>query len=325
MKSTKNRLKKILSNTMKKKLFFIFKIGVTVGLIIWLIDHVDWASVLMKLTEVSVPLLFLYIFFQLSGNIISAKKWQVIARFKGLEISLKEAFFAYMTGAFINNFLPSTIGGDAYRALWLTKKFDAKAASLSTVIFDRFIGLWTIALLALVSSPILWSFGRDSLPLLITYSLLTIFFVIDLLITYIYCKKWFHTFIAHLSFFKVRRFLEEIIFYTKKNIWIHTSLWSALFIFVGLVLSNFTLFHALGSDVALLPFASAMFLVAIVASIPISINNIGIKEWAYITFFSLIGVNIETAITVALLSRFIQMLLSFIVFPHYLANREKNE
>ncbi|MDD2766395.1 MAG: lysylphosphatidylglycerol synthase transmembrane domain-containing protein [Candidatus Moranbacteria bacterium] len=308
---------------MKKRLLFVLKIVVTVGLIFWLIERVDWTSVLVKLREVSVPLLLLYVIFQLSGNLISAKKWQVIARFKGLTLSLKESFFTYMTGTFINNFLPSTIGGDTYRALWLAEKSGAKAASVSTVIFDRFIGLWTIALLALLSSPVLLPFASESPSLVITYIALVVFFAVDILITYIYCKEWFHLFVERLPFFKVRRFLQEIIFYTKKHIWLRTSLWSTLFIFVGLVLSNFTLFHALGSDVNILPFASAMFLVAIVASVPLSINNIGIKEWAYITFFGLIGVSIETAVTVALLSRFIQMILSFIALPHYLANREK--
>ncbi|MFZ2984210.1 MAG: lysylphosphatidylglycerol synthase domain-containing protein, partial [Candidatus Moraniibacteriota bacterium] len=181
----------------------------------------------------------------------------------------------------------------------------------------------TIALLALLFSPVMFPFIRESVALSITYGILIVFFVLDLVITYVYCKSWFHQLVARLPFFKLRRFLEEIIFYTKKHIWFSTSLWSALFILVGLVLSNFTLFHALGSTVSILPFASVMFLVAIVSSIPISINNIGIKEWAYITFFALIGVNIETAVTVALLSRFIQMSLSFFALPHYLASREK--
>jgi len=308
---------------MKKALLLALKIVVTVGLIFWLVERVDWGRVLVKLAEVSWPLLFLYIVFQLTGNVISAKKWQVIALFKGLTFSLKEAFFAYLTGSFINNFLPSTIGGDAYRGVWLAKKSGAKAASFSTVIFDRFIGLWTIALLALLFSPILLPFIDESPSLATTYIVLIIFFVVDLIITYVYYKAWFHRFVECLPFFKMRRFLEEIIFYTKQHIWLRTSLWSTLFIFVGLVLSNFTLFHALGSTVHILPFASVMFLVAIVSSVPLSINNIGIKEWAYITFFGLIGVSIETAVTVALLSRFIQMLLSFIALPHYLASREK--
>jgi len=308
---------------MKKRLLFALKVIVTVGLILWLIERVDWNSVLIKLMTVSWPLLFLYVVFQLLGNVISAKKWQIIAQFRGLTFSLREAFFAYLTGSFINNFLPSTIGGDTYRALWLAKKSEAKAASFSTVVFDRFIGLWTIALLALLFSPVLFPFIKESPSLAITYGILIIFFIVDLVITYIYCKAWFHLFVERLPFFKLRRFLQEIIFYTKKHIWLRTSLWSILFIFVGIVLSNFMLFHALGSDVSIIPFASVMFLVAIVSSVPLSINNIGIKEWAYITFFTLIGINIETAVTVALLSRFIQMLLSFIALPHYLASREK--
>jgi hypothetical protein len=57
--------------------------------------------------------------------------------------------------------------------------------------------------------------------------------------------------------------------------------------------------------------------------VPLSINNIGIKEWAYVTFFALVGVSVEIAVTAALLSRFIQMLISFIALPYYLRNRER--
>lgn len=310
---------------MKKTLLLIVKIFISVGLVVWLIERVDWRSVLTQLSSITWPLLVLYVVFQLLGNLISAKKWQTIARFKGLSFSLRDAFFAYLTGTFVNNFLPSTIGGDAYRSLWLARHSGARAAALSTVIFDRFIGLWTIALLALLFSPVLFPFIKGSPALSLVYVALAVFFVMDLIITYAYCQSWFHTLIARLPFHKLRRFLEEIIFYTKKHIWLKTSLWSALFIFVGLVLSNFTLFHALGSDIGIIPFASVMFLVAIVSSVPLSINNIGIKEWAYITFFTLVGVSAETAVTVAILSRFIQMILSFIALPQYLRKEDTRQ
>lgn len=310
---------------MKKTLLFLAKIIISVVLVVWLVERVNWQIVMTQLSSITWSLLFLYIVFQLLGNLVSAKKWKTIAEFKGLTFSLRDAFFAYLTGSFINNFLPSTIGGDAYRSIWLAKKSGARAAALSTVIFDRFIGLWTIALLALLFSPVLFPFIKESVALSITYIVLVTFFVIDLVITYAYCQSWFHKLVARLPFHKLRRFLEEIIFYTKKHIWLKTSLWSTLFIFVGLVLSNFTLFHALGSDIGILPFASVMFLVAIVASVPLSINNIGIKEWAYITFFGLVGVSIETAVTVALLSRFIQMIISFVALPQYLRGEHKSE
>jgi hypothetical protein len=73
-----------------------------------------------------------------------------------------------------------------------------------------------------------------------------------------------------------------------------------------------------GSDLKFIPFLSVIFLVTLISSVPLSINNIGIKEWAYVTFFGLLGVSIETAITVSILSRFLQMLISFIALPYYL-------
>jgi uncharacterized protein (TIRG00374 family) len=310
---------------MNKNLLTLGKVAVTLGLVYWLIVRVDWVGVRHELSEVSYTLLFLYVVFQLTGNIISARKWQIIASYKELHFSLKEGFFTYLTGAFINNFLPSTIGGDAYRGLWLAKRSGARAAALSTVVFDRFIGLWTTALLALVFSFVLWSHIATSLPLLVTLVALLGFLVVDLVVTYLYCQSWFQGYVARIPFFKLRRFLEEIIFYTQKHLWLRTSLWSSLFVFVGLGLSNYTLFHALGSEIAFLPFFSAILLVAIVSNIPISINNIGIKEWAYVTFFGLIGVSIETAVTAALLSRFIQMFLSFVALPQYLSTRRNEE
>ncbi len=303
---------------MRKNLWTLGKVVVTLALVFWLIERVDWAGVRTELAGVSWLFLVLYVVFQLTGNLISAKKWQIIASYKELHFTLKEGFFTYMTGAFINNFLPSTIGGDTYRGLWLAKRSGARAAALSTVVFDRFIGLWTTALLALILSFTLWDSLRESLPLLVTLLVLFGFLLVDLVITFLYCQTWFREFVSRITFQKVRRLLQEIIFYTKKDMWLRTSLWSSLFIFVGIGLSNYMLFQALGSGVAFLPFLSAILLVAVVSSLPISINNIGVKEWAYVAFFGLIGVSVETAVTAALLSRFIQMILSFIAVPQYL-------
>ncbi len=306
---------------MRKNLWTLGKVVVTLALVYWLIERVDWRGVQTELAEVSWWLLLLYVVFQLTGNLISARKWQVIAEYKGLSFSLREGFFTYMTGAFINNFLPSTIGGDAYRGLWLAKHSGARAAGLSTVVFDRFIGLWTTAVLGLILSFTLWSSVRESLALSVTLLALVGFLVADFIITYLYCRQWFRDFVTRIPFLKVRRLFEEIIFYTKKDIWLRTSTWSGLFILVGIGLSNYTLFRALGSDIGFLPFFSVILLVAIVINLPISINNIGVKEWAYVAFFGLVGVSVETAVTAALLSRFIQMILSFIAIPQYLSTR----
>jgi uncharacterized protein (TIRG00374 family) len=309
---------------MKKKIFFVAKVAIGAGLIFWLIEKVNWAVVLEELQRMSPIFIVVYVALQLSGNLISARKWQVIAEHKhqALHFTVIEGFFTYLTGAFINNFLPSTIGGDAYRGLWLAKKTGAKAASISTVVFDRFIGLWTAAILALVFSMPLWKYFFSQGAVEITLLSIVAFLLVDLFITYAYFQIWFHSFIALLPF-QIRRLIEEVIGFTKKGIWAKGSLYSAAFAFVGVALSNYALFCAIGKSIGFLPYLSVIFIVTIISSIPLSVNNIGIKEWAYFTFFPLIGVVPESAVTVAILSRVIQMLISFIALPQYL--REGSE
>ncbi|MEK7181739.1 MAG: lysylphosphatidylglycerol synthase transmembrane domain-containing protein, partial [Patescibacteria group bacterium] len=132
---------------MKKHLFTFLKVSVTLGLSLWLIFSLDWREVVTHLSGIKIEYIFLYILMQILGNIISSRKWQIIALYKNISFSLRDGFFTYITGAFINNFLPSTIGGDTYRAMWLAKRSGRRFASISTVVFDRFIGFWTLALL----------------------------------------------------------------------------------------------------------------------------------------------------------------------------------
>jgi len=306
----------------KKFWVVLAKLGIGIGLLAWLSEKVDWLVVWERLRDLSPVFIVLYIAFQLTGNLISAKKWQMIARHKYAHspFTVKEGFLAYLTGAFINNFLPSTLGGDAYRGLWLAQRTDAKAAALSTVVFDRFIGLWTIAILAVVCSLPLWSNFFTDMAFRVTFSGLIVFLLGDLFITYAYFQPWFHRWLEWLPF-RARRLIREVIGFTRKGVWAAGSLYSVLFALVGVALSNWMLFRALGSVVSLPVFLSVIFLVTIVSSIPLSINNIGVKEWAYITFFPLVGVSVEIAVTAALLSRFIQMLISSGALPWYVATR----
>jgi hypothetical protein len=71
----------------------------------------------------------------------------------------------------------------------------------------------------------------------------------------------------------------------------------------------------------MLDYLSIVFLISIVSAIPVSINNIGIKEWAYITFFGFFGIASSGALVAALLSRIVQMLISFAALPYYLKNK----
>jgi uncharacterized membrane protein YbhN (UPF0104 family) len=87
---------------------------------------------------------------------LGALRWREISAECGAPLGTGQAFRYNMIGAFFNQTLPSTIGGDAMR-LWLVRRTgtDWRAATYS-VLVDRAIGLIALALIVVASLP--WSY-----------------------------------------------------------------------------------------------------------------------------------------------------------------------
>jgi uncharacterized membrane protein YbhN (UPF0104 family) len=87
---------------------------------------------------------------------LGALRWREISGACAAPLGTGQAFRYNMIGAFFNQTLPSTIGGDAMR-LWLVKQTGAgwRAATYS-VLVDRAIGLIALAIIVVVSLP--WSY-----------------------------------------------------------------------------------------------------------------------------------------------------------------------
>lgn len=302
------------------------KICIAAFLVFLLWRNVDWVAVGRTLAGVSFGSLGAYIILQLLGNFISAKKWQYLARTQGFYLPLSGSFFAYLTGAFLNNFFPSTIGGDAYRVLWMSqsgKRFQA----FSVVLLDRMSGL--LALFLAVGVGLLFFPWRiiSVHPWLISLSacvaglsLLTCaaFFWLRGMYAYVLrlLGRW-----ARLA--RIRVGMERLQGLAHTQLFRRALGWSALFLLIGIGFSNLALW--LGLDPSLNPqfFFACLFLATLIANIPISINNIGVKEWAYVFIFGLIGVKPEVAVTAAIISRLLQMFISCIALPWYVMERRR--
>jgi len=57
---------------------------------------------------------------------------------KSNEVSRLYLFKLYFVGAFFNNFMPTSIGGDVYKVYKLGKKIDSPVVGFSSVFTERF-------------------------------------------------------------------------------------------------------------------------------------------------------------------------------------------
>lgn len=305
----------------------VLKIVVSATLIYWLVGRVDWHIVGDIVAHASLALILVYIILQITGNIISAAKWQYLARIQGFTFSVKDGTFAYLTGAFINNFLPSTIGGDTYRVLWMSRAGE-RSRAFAAVFFDRITGLLALFLFAGIGLAFLpWSVLLVR-PAFIIFAAITLSVAIAMLFALFWAERFyqFAVFLAELlPWQRPAVLLHDFQSLAEAGVYTKTIFWSALFTAIGIGGSNYFLFSSLGAELTPIAFGSAIFAATLVANIPISINNIGVKEWSYVFFFGLLGVSAELAVTAALASRLLQMIISFIALPGYLALRRSGD
>lgn len=306
---------------MRKKIKLILKLAVTLGFLVWVVLKVDWAQVLFYLRAITFWKLVLYALVIVFGIGISSYKWQLLAQFKGLKHNLKDYYRYYLTGTFINNFMPSFIGGDTFKAYEIGRPEKKYVEAASSVMADRITGLIGMTILALLFSFFNLKTVLHNHFLLLINLLLALSLLLDVIIAK---TKNFHLWKKFLDRLpqKIARFILEVQDYSSDSgILTRTIFLGVIFQLVGVAAANWLLFWALGIKISPFDYLSVIFLISLISSIPISINNIGIKEWAYVTFFGIYGLDSAAVVTVAILSRIIQMVISFFALPTYLRNK----
>src|SRR5258705_5831121 len=120
------------------------QVSITVVLMGWLINRMDWVHTLLLLGSLRWPLVVLSISLLLVSHLINVIRWRYLLDQR--QISFRMLLAIYGAGLFSNNFLPTGIGVDGVRMALLNRHVPLGRA-MGSVVLDRGIGL--IALSAL--------------------------------------------------------------------------------------------------------------------------------------------------------------------------------
>jgi uncharacterized protein (TIRG00374 family) len=307
-----------------KKIKLAIKVIISLGFLAYVVLNVNWSDLLGGIQKISWWQVVIYVAILLLGMLISSYKWKLLADYKNFNLSLFEYFKFYLTGTFINNFMPSFVGGDTYKAYQVGRESRRFAEAASTVMVDRITGLVGAMLLSVFFSLLNIKDVLRSDVLIIVNLLVIVSLFSDILIAALKKSDFCKEFIKKILPEKIVYLIKEIYGYGgKKKIIKKAVILAMIYDIVGIALVNYILFWSLGIHINVLDYLSVIFLTSIVASIPITVNNIGIKEWSYIAFFGAMGLQATPVITVAILSRLLQMLVSFFALPIYLKRSKR--
>lgn len=147
--------------TGRRALLLACRVAISAGALYLAFGAADLGEVAGSIAEAGLRPLAATLLVYLTGQVVSAFRWMLIARSVGFVLPVSTAVTYYFIGMFFNFFGPSMLGGDIARSLYLARGRERIAIAAAAVAFDRYVGfVW----LAVMGSLALCTFGSFSLP-----------------------------------------------------------------------------------------------------------------------------------------------------------------
>jgi hypothetical protein len=292
---------------MKNLLSFIGKAVVSIALIWYLLSTTEFSAVFASLTSASPFWLLLSFVTLFLGKIITSYRWQVLLKAQDIDIPLRFLIGSVFVGQFFNSFLPTTIGGDAMRAYDTASMSKDSTKSVVSVFADRLIGVFALALLALLALVLGFTSGQDVsfyvLPVLL------LFFLCSFGILLLFNERllaFLGKLLGLLRLNKVANKLEEA--YQSINILkkepgvLVLAFLASLVLQINVIFFYYFIGVSLDLGVSFLYFAMIVPVALVVLLVPFSINGIGIREGIFVYLLTGLGVQTKDAIALSWIS-----------------------
>lgn len=281
---------------MKKFPIVAVKVCVSAGLITWLIMRANLSEVMTVLARANWAILVPAFFLFFVGYSVTAARWSILQRSLGGSIRYWFLVKSFMVAMFFNNFLPSTMGGDAIRMYDTYRAGSSKTVAVAAVLMDRIVGVTALLIFAMVGLYFgeYAGFGEfgfvTGVMIAAGCALLGLVFLVFMpwsLVDYL------ESLVQRLPKL-VSGFGNSLIFAIRAFRKHRLSLLAAFVL--SLVLQSIVVFYhwlvglALGLDVALMAYFLIVPIAIIMMMLPISINGIGVREGLFVLLLGSQGV-----------------------------------
>jgi uncharacterized protein (TIRG00374 family) len=270
--------------------WLLVRLGVSAALVGWLLCRVDAAAVARQMSEVGLATVLATLALQFLNTALKSYKWQRLLLADGIHVSHATA-------------LPSSIGGDAVRAIDLGRRSGRGVATATSVVADRVLGFAAIGIVGLLSLAAGWA-GVLAPRLRWTGAGL---YAVVLVGSGVLFQSGPLRFARNLRLRRLPR-LERSVATVAESIEAYRGsgrLGELLLLSVAaqaiVVVAVYVIGRSLRIEAPLSYFFVIVPLVSLVESIPVSIYGIGLRDVSYAYLLGLVGVPRAQALSLSLL------------------------
>jgi uncharacterized protein (TIRG00374 family) len=301
----------------KDKLILLAKWGVSIGLIVWILQRTDLTDALAAAKQTNLLMLLMALLVAAFGLLVRSYKWQMLLKVQGASVKLSTLHAITYMSMFFNNFFLGSLGGDAFRFYKASGYCDTKGGAASTVVMERATGFFAALAMVLVFGLVIVVTRRElvSTGMLVALTLAAV--AAGVLMGMLFMIDWF---VAHVPILRRIRMVTRLADEMTKSMRAYAAQRGA--VVFALVLS--VIFHviqtltvycvtaAANADVSFLSLLFIAPLVGLLVIIPISMNGLGIQEGSYVFYLEQLGVAGPSALLVAILARLAMLFFSLL-------------
>ncbi|NQW04660.1 MAG: flippase-like domain-containing protein [Acidobacteria bacterium] len=296
---------------------WFLKIAVSVGLLYVLLSRVDLAR-LWDTTRTASPVwLALALGLYLAMILVSSWRWAVLLHAQHITLPLRALIQSYLAATFLNNFLPSNIGGDFVRIRDSVSAAGSKTLATTVVLVDRGIGLLGLVFIAAVgaslaaqSSPVVGPLGPGLLWLCLATGL-------AVAIPMVLLPQSVGKMLAPLKALHQEWVEERINRLVGALARFREAPGALVLCFLGAIAVQALIvgFYAAIAYALSIPISTGHLAVLVPFSLimqmaPVSVNGLGVREATFSFYFSRLGLPLESALALSFLGAVLVMVFS---------------
>jgi uncharacterized membrane protein YbhN (UPF0104 family) len=261
-----------------------------VALLLW---HYDVRPVLHQLARERPAFFLAVIAIYVAGQVMSAWRWSLL----GAILKIPAPFIDYLSYAFIgmftNVFVPGLVGGDALRAVYLGRRHQRMGDAIASVAADRVVGLVGLFWLAATAAAAM------SVKLPSTVTLPTI--AVGVISLAGFAALPLIGRLAARMQARIAAIAATIAPYLDRPLGMMPALGLSVALQMSLAICQWILARGLGFSAPLTLFVLCVPIANVFASLPVTLNGLGVRETAYLMLFGMAGMAKADAIALGLL------------------------
>jgi len=273
---------------------FATRAGLGIAIVAVLLWRYDARPILRILSRERPAYFAAVVLLYVAGQAMCAYRWQLLAALLKVHGRYSE-FVAYtFVGMFTNLFVPGLLAGDAARSVYLGRRHGRMGEAIASVVADRGVGLIGLFWLAAFAAIFL-----NFAP--IPSSVVTPTVIVGAIALAGFLAAPLVARLIHLMPRPIRRAGGIVAPYLHHPAALIPAIALSIVLQITLALGQYILALGLGLTVPLSLFILCVPIANVFASLPLTLNGLGIRESAYLLLFGMAGVRKEDAIALGLL------------------------